>query len=56
LRTYWESPDVKIVQIMRRDKARRLVAAREKYWARLEELEERERRYGPDPPSPLLEQ
>lgn len=55
LKTYWEAPDVKIVQIMRRDEARRLVAAREKYWARLEELE-REREYGPDPPSPFSEQ
>jgi len=56
LKTYWEAPDVKIVQIMKRDEARGLVAAREKYWARLEELEEREREYGPDPPSPFSEQ
>jgi hypothetical protein len=56
LKTYWEAPDVKIVQIMRRDEASRLVAARERYWARLEEVEEREREYGPDPPSPFSEQ
>jgi hypothetical protein len=53
---YWDVPNVKIVQIMGRDEARRLVAAKEKYWARLEELEERERECGPDPPSPFSEQ
>jgi hypothetical protein len=56
LKTCWEAPDVKIVQVMRRDEARRLVAAREKYWARLEEVEEREWENGPDPQSPFSEQ
>jgi hypothetical protein len=33
-----------------------MVAARERYWVRLEEVEERERENGPDPQSPFSEQ